>query len=104
MGTAISLYAPVTIRSTHRVSQPPTERDTISVLVTLAHAASTSRPPATAATSRAATGTTPAEFLTAPSPPSRIEKGRSNPFKTPPSPLPNLPSGTDLDGQMQEKQ
>jgi hypothetical protein len=58
MQTATSPNAPVTNRSTHRVSQPPTERDTMSVPVTLAHAASTSRPPATAAISRTANGTT----------------------------------------------
>src|SRR5271157_699705 len=58
MAPTASPNAPFTIRSTHRVSQPPTERDTISVPVTLAHAASTSRPPATAATSRPANGIT----------------------------------------------
>ena len=40
----------------------------------------------------------------APSRPSRIEEGRSNSFKTSPSLLPNLPGGTDLDGQIEKKQ
>jgi AraC-like DNA-binding protein len=50
------------------------------------------------------TGITPTEFLARALPPSRIEKGRSNLFKTPPSLLPNLPRGTDLDGQIGDKQ
>ena len=44
------------------------------------------------------------EFLARTLPPSRIEKSRSNSFKTPPSLFPNLPRGTDLDGQIEEKQ
>ena len=53
-----SRYVPTTIRSTHRVSLLLTERDTISVPVTLYAAAITSRPPITAATMRPANGIT----------------------------------------------
>ena len=54
MAPVTSRNAPFTIRSTQRVSQLLTGRGTISVPMTLVHAVSTSRPPATAATSRAA--------------------------------------------------
>src|SRR5690348_16230125 len=58
MAPAASLKAPLTIRSTHRVSQLLTGRGTISVPTALAHAVSTSKAPATAATDRPASGTT----------------------------------------------
>src|SRR5262245_8904988 len=53
-----SRNAQFTLRSAHRVSQLLTGRGTISVPMMLAHAVSTSRPPATAATERPASGTT----------------------------------------------
>jgi hypothetical protein len=52
MAPVASQNAPVTTWSTHRVSQLPTGRGTITVPTTLAHAASTSKAPATAATER----------------------------------------------------
>src|SRR5690348_12094763 len=58
MPPTASLKAPLTIRSTHRVSQLLTGRGTISVPTALAHAVSTSKAPATAATDRPASGTT----------------------------------------------
>src|SRR5690242_8722738 len=58
MAPAASPKAPLTIRSTQRVSQLLTGRGTISVPTALTHAVSTSKPPATAATDRPASGTT----------------------------------------------
>jgi predicted dehydrogenase len=49
--------APFTNRSTHRVSQLPTGRGTISVPITLPHTVRTSRPPTTAASQRPISGT-----------------------------------------------
>src|SRR5690242_495416 len=50
--------APSTIRSTHTVSQPLTERGTMSVPTALYHAVSTSNAPTTAAAERPMSGTT----------------------------------------------
>src|SRR5215467_676127 len=49
---------PFTIRSTHRVSQLPTGRGTMTVPMTLLAPVRTSSPPMTAATTRAASGIT----------------------------------------------
>src|SRR5262252_3156767 len=58
MAPVTSRKAPLTMRSTHLVSQLLTERGTISVPTAPAPAVSTSKAPATAATERPISGTT----------------------------------------------
>src|SRR5690242_15626278 len=86
MPPTASLKAPLTIRSTHRVSQLLTGRGTISVPTALAHAVSTSKAPATAATNRPANGTTtmnsPGSQLTL-RPTERQHRGHSQPRMAP---------------------
>ena len=74
-----SIFGPAqsTIRSTHRVSRLLTGRGTISVTVTLDNAASTSRPPATAATTRPANGITIASSSVSPGCPEPTRSGRT---------------------------
>ena len=50
-------YAPMTTRSTRRVSHEPTARGTISVPITLFQSVSSNSAPNTAATHRTASGT-----------------------------------------------
>src|SRR5580704_11948238 len=69
--------------STHRVSRLLTERDTISVPVTLDHTAITSRPPATAATTRPASGITMASPSAAPATPKPIRGGAGRVISAP---------------------